>query len=226
MTETRIMLAGIRKIIAEKMKKSQLDNPHASGYLKVDMTEVLKLKKEYESKNINISMSSILIKAIAVAMKKFPQMNSRLEGEEIITYDDVNVGVGVALPYGLIAVVVKEAQTKSLEQISKELSHLIEKANKGQLTLDEMTGSTITVSNLSMSKVEAFTSIINNNECLIIGLGGIKKELVVNKDDTTSIRQMSNLCFNINHAILDGYPGTMFGCELAEIMEKPYVSLI
>ena len=226
MNEKRTKLTGIRKIIGEKMKQSLLDNPHVSGYVKVDMSDILKLKEEFKDNNKKISMTAFIIKAIAVAMEKFPELNARLEENEIITYEDVNVGVGVAAPNGLFIVVVKEAQLKSLEQISEELSLLIEKAKTGRITMDEMTGSTITISNLSMTRIEAFFPIINNNECLIIGIGGIKKELVVNDDDTTSIRQMGTISCNVNHAITDGFPGTMFTCEVVANLENPYEKLL
>lgn len=221
MGEKRIKIAGMRKAISNAMKNSVLNYPSATGVAKVDMTELLKMNESLMDMGIKVVMSAFYIKAIAIAMKDFPELNSRVENDEIIIYDSVNVGVATAVENGIYVLVVKDTQNKGLKQISDELKELIDKMKQGKITMDDLSGGTITLSNLSSGAYEAFSSIITNDQALIIGVAKMRKEVVVSDDDQILIKQRIPLMININHIITDGVPSSKFLDKMIEILENP-----
>lgn len=222
-----IKMAGLRKIIADRMRDSIVTYPQASGFTKLDMTEMIKLKNEMKKENGEVTLTALLIKAIAIALDKYPILNSKLIGDEIVLYDSKNIGIGVAAPEGLYVLVVNEVQDKGIIEISKELKELRNKLANKRICMEDMTGSTITLSNLGMLEIDGFTPIINAPESIILGMGKTRKELVVNDDDTTSIRQMATLSITINHSTIDGEPAVRFLGELVKMFKEPknYLSL-
>lgn len=217
----REKLSGIRKLIGTKLHQSRTSIPHATIMTTVDMTELDKLKKEYKAKGESLSTTAFLVKAIGLKLKKYPQLNTRLENGEVIYYDTADAGIAVDTPKGLMVVTVKDVANKGIKQITEELRDVVDRIKRGKASPDEMTGSTFSVSNEAMSTNDYFDSIINNNECIIIGLARAKKQIVVNDDDTTSIRLMANIMGNYNHMLADGMPVAAFLGEVAALLADP-----
>lgn len=225
MEETRVRLSGMRKLIADNMRRSaQL--PQASGVIQLDMTELLSLSEALKAKGRGVSMTSLLLVALGKALRETPELNSRIEGDEVVTYSEVNAGVAVADAAGLMVVVVRGVDHKDLFEIDAEFRGLMSRVKAKKLTMDDITGSTVTLSNLSKERLRAFSSLINNNECLIVGLGGIHREPAVLPDDTIVVRSRADLIVNMNHAIVDGMPAARFLGSMQRMLEDPVPCLL
>jgi pyruvate dehydrogenase E2 component (dihydrolipoamide acetyltransferase) len=203
------------------MAESLRDYPQASGSIYLCTDPLFSLKEELCKKNENVSMTSILTKVITEALKLHPVLNSALIDGEFFVYDSINAGVGIGLQEGIMMVVVKEAQDKTIFQISDELQENIAKLKAKTLPLSEMQGSTFTLSNMGMLGVEQATAVLNPPETMIIAVGLTKKQLVVNDDDSVSIKNMTCFSTTINHAAIDGLHGGLFTLTLKEFLKDP-----
>jgi pyruvate dehydrogenase E2 component (dihydrolipoamide acetyltransferase) len=218
-----------RKVIADKLTRSHLTAAHVTITTSVDMTEAISLRErlapEIENKiGTKPSYTDIIVKITSYALKKYPILNSTLEGNKIKLLADVNIGVAVALEDSLIVPVVPSADQKSLAEIATYLNDKIEKARKGQLSVDEVTGGTFTVSNLGVFDVEVFTPIINPPECAILGVGKIlPKPWVV--DDQVTIRPIATLSLSFDHRIIDGAKAAAFLQEVKQNLQRPQLVL-
>lgn len=214
-----------RKVIAEKLSRSHVTAAHVTITTSVDMTETMALRErlapEIESKTgTRVSCTDIIVKVLAGVLKEYPILNSTLEGDKIKLFADVNIGVAVALDDSLIVPVVHNADRKSLAEIATYLNEKIEKARRGQLSVDEVAGGTFTVSNLGIYDVEVFTPIINPPECAILGVGKIiQKPWVV--DDKVAIRPIATLSLSFDHRIVDGARAAAFLQTLKQNLQKP-----
>ncbi len=219
---TSIPYSGVRKIIGERLTKSHLSAPHVTLMRETDATALKRLREELlgEVKETPISYTGILVKAVTEALKEYPIVNSRLEGDQIRLLDQINIGVAMAQEFGLIVPVIRNLEGKSLIQTSTELASLISKTGKGTLTLNEVTGGTFTLTNLGMFGVDAFTPIINPPETAVLGVGRIvEKPAVI--EDRIEPRLMMTLSLTFDHRILDGATAARFLGRLAQILEKP-----
>jgi pyruvate dehydrogenase E2 component (dihydrolipoamide acetyltransferase) len=214
-----------RKVIAEKLSRSHVTAAHVTITTSVDMTEAMALREglapEIERKaGTGVSYTDIIVKVVSGVLKEYPVLNSTLEGDKIKLFVDINIGVAVALEDSLIVPVVHSADRKSLAEITTYLNEKIEKVRRGQLSVDEVTGGTFTVSNLGIYDVEVFTPIINPPECAILGVGKIiQKPWVVN--DKVTIRPMATLSLSFDHRIIDGAKAAAFLQTLKENLQKP-----
>lgn len=222
----RHKLSKIDKMVGAAMKRSVLSYGQCTGYVSTDFTEFKKMRQELAGEGKKASTSAYFAKAMAIAMKDFPELNAILvSDDELAVYDEVNVGVGVQTDEGIVVVVVKDCDKKSVMEINEDLADKVERARIGKLTMDDITGGTITMSNLSMTREDFFTSIIVGDQALIIGFGGItKKPFVVN--DEVAVRDVANIMVNMNHTTSRGFPTTMYLCKIAEIIENPRTYLI
>lgn len=218
--ETRTKLKGIPKVAAENLLESVQGFSQATQFLEVDMSEVEKLRAEYKKRGQKLSSTAIFIRAAALAVKEYPYMNSRLEGDTIIQYDDFNPGIAMDTPKGLLVIVLKAAQNKSLDQINEEVAELLCRARNNKLTLDDFQGGTMTINNMSMINVDFFTSIVNNFETVIMGFGRPKKRVVVGENDEILIKPMSWIMANINHTLTSGVPSNKFMNHIAMVLEN------
>jgi pyruvate dehydrogenase E2 component (dihydrolipoamide acetyltransferase) len=219
---TSIAFLGIRKIIAERLTKSHLTAPHVTLMREIDVTFMKRLRERLltEVKSTRISYTDILVKATTEALKVYRIVNSRLEGDQIKLLDQINIGVAVAQESGLIVPVIRNLERKSLTEISTELVSLVAKANKGALTLNEVTGGTFTITNLGMFGIDAFTPIINPPESAILGAGRIlEKPTVI--EGRIEARSVMTLSLTFDHRVLDGAVAAQFLGRLAQILEKP-----
>ena len=155
-------------------------------------------------------------------LPRHPYVNASLRGDQIVTWDDVHLGVAMSLEDYLIVPVLREAQAKNLEQIVAGLGDLVERARLKRLTPAEMTGGTFTISNLGMFGIESFTAIINPPESAILAVGKIV-DTPVSVDGEVVVRPMMNLTLCVDHRIADGAAGARFLADLKSALENPYL---
>jgi len=167
-----IPFIGMRRAIAERMTESLQTMAQVTITTEADVSGLVELQERLKGR-ADVTYSSIIVKAVAAAVKQHPILNSTLIGDEVRILEEINIGVGVALEDGLIVPVIRNAERLTIQQIDKELKRLADAARSGTLTVDEVTGSTFTISNLGMYGVDAFTPIINPPEAAILGIGRI-----------------------------------------------------
>lgn len=219
-------MTPLRRTIARRMTQSA-QNPHITMITEIDMTEVVELRKEINERvekkhGIRVSFNDIIVKAVADTLERFPKFNATLAGNDLVMFDEVNIGVAMATEDGLIVPTVRDANKKSVTEITLETKDFGKRAKKNELKPEELTGSTFTVSNLGPFKVDLFIPVINPPETAILALGQIKKKPVV-IDDTIVIRSMMMASCAVNHRILDGAPAGQFLAALKETLENPFM---
>lgn len=224
-----IPFTGMRKAIADNMHASLQNTAQLSLLTEVDVTESMRfrdvVREAYKNdESLRISLNDILILATSRALKRCPIMNSTQIGDEIILHDSVGMGIAVAIPDGLIVPVLREADQKGLVQISREARSLVEKARSNSLSVEDVTGGTFTITNLSASNVDNFTPILRPPETGILGVGRVVEKPVVFKGDIT-IRSMMGLSLTIDHRVVDGAPAGEFLGLLASYLEEPTLIL-
>lgn len=220
MGKTVVKLNPAQKFIAGKMKQVHSENPQAVTAFDVDMTNLLALKKKHESEGSKITVTAYIVKAYVLALLRSPLMNSRYIDNEIHMYDEVNVGIAMAVPRGLIVPVIRNAESKSCSTISKELKELKEKFKNNQLSSDDMTEGTCTISSLGNGKNDLVLPIINENQCVMLGVGSTKKKPVVMEDGSIQARDIANISCTSNHCIVYGAEVGKFCSDIAEIIEN------
>ncbi|UCC27237.1 MAG: 2-oxo acid dehydrogenase subunit E2 [Candidatus Bathyarchaeota archaeon] len=209
-----IPLAGIRKTTAERVSSSARTAPHSTVTMEADMSNAVKL---HEVKQV--SYTGILVKAVAQALEEHRNLNSTLDGERIIIYEDINIGVAVAAENGLFVPVVHNANKKSLIQVTSALKELVEKVRDGRLAKEDVSGGTFTITNLGMYGVDMFIPIINPPEAAILGVGKTTEKPVV-IDGKMRIRPMVCLSLSYDHRIVDGAPAAKFLQKVKQILES------
>jgi pyruvate dehydrogenase E2 component (dihydrolipoamide acetyltransferase) len=223
-------LKGMRKIIAERMSFARDNIPHLVLNVKADATALVGLRKRLMDKvqsdyDIKITITDFLIKISAIALRDNIKVNSSLQDDNYIVYDDVNVGFAVALDEGLIVPTVYNCDKLDLLNIAKKRIELVDRARKGKLSLDEITNGTFTVTNLGMFGVRSFNAIINPPQAAILATGEIYPDTAVidGKVDTRSFMDLSLSC---DHRIVDGAIGALFLQKVVELIENPEMLFI
>lgn len=222
-----IPLTGPRKIIAERMAYSAFTAPHITLSLSVDMTEAARLRDHLlqsiqQRTGQRLSYTAILARAVASMLPRHPYLNASLQGNEIIQWEDVHLGIATSLEDYLVVPVIRDAQTKNLEQIVVEMGDLVERARKKRLLPSEMTGSTFTISNLGMFGIESFTAIINPPESAILAVGQVADRPVA-VDRQIGLRPTMQLTLSADHRIVDGAAAARFLADLKATLENPYL---
>jgi len=219
--EKRVRLNTIRKYIAEKLRHSIVTHPQASHFCHADATNMMAVKKQLEEEGVKVSITSIVTAALAYVLMEMPLLNSRIEGDEAIYYDQVNPAIAVNSQRGLYVLTLPNVQDMSIVEVSQGINELRRRLNAGEITRDDMFGSTVTITSLGHCRTNICTSIINNDECLIIGVGNTEKEAVVDENDNIIVKPMLWLCVNYNHSLTDGTPISNFCDRFCEVVENP-----
>ena len=221
-----IPYAGVRKVIGDRLAQSKFTAPHLYFTQKVDLTELLKLRKQVnDAQDKETSVTDYIARATVIALQKYPEMNASLIGDKIVKYKSVNLGIAVASPTGLIVPNVKNAQNLSVVELSKASTPLFDKARAGKLAYDEYNGGTFTISNLGMFGIENFTAIINPPEVGILAISSTKDEpaVIMNAagEKEIAIRPMMNIQLTVDHRLIDGLLAAQFVTEIKKLLESP-----
>ena len=219
-TPSRIVpLAGIRKAIATNMRRSVSNAAQLSFHLDVDMTQATALRREHSrGSDVPLSAADIIMKACAEALLKNPQLNTVLSDGKIYYFDQVDIGLAVALNEGLVVPVIKNVQEKTVTELASERKDLSGRARDGKLKADEMTGGTFTLTVLGT--VDGFTPLLNPGRSAILGVGRVTKKAVVVGDDIVA-REMATLSLTVDHQVVDGAPASTFLRRLKQLLEHP-----
>ncbi|WP_141993311.1 dihydrolipoamide acetyltransferase family protein [Bacillus sp. B4EP4a] len=228
--ERRVPFIGMRKVIADRISSSAYTAPHVTLLSEIDMTKCVSLRKDLlpvieKAEGLRISFNEILIKATAFALKLHPGMNISLEGNEIVYHFNINIGLAVAVPDGLVVPVLKDVEQKGLATITREAKMIGKQAREGKISPDDMRESTFTISNLGMYAVDGFTPIINTPNAAILGVGRIQ-EKPVSVNGEVVVRSMMNLSLSFDHRIIDGAPAAAFLTDLKDTLENPLKLMI
>lgn len=225
---TRLPLAGMRRVIAQRMLASVLSAPQVTINMEADLEELVRLRERLNRSSggeSRISFTDLLVKIAARALVEFPLVNGSIIGDEILIHPAVNIGVAVALDDGLIVPVVKGADAKSLAAISDELKDLAGRGRTGGLLPGEISGGTFTISNLGMYGVDSFTPIINPPESAILGLNRIAEKPVVSGGQVL-VRRTMNLSLSFDHRLIDGALAARFLARIKSLAEEPALLLV
>jgi len=213
-----IPLVGVRKTVAERMAESFRTAPHAIVTMDVDMSHTADLRKRLKEKGVEVSYNALLIKATAKALREFPILNSILKGEEIKVWRAVNICIAVDTPHGLIAPAIKDADQRSLVELTKAVEELASRAREERLTVDDLRGGTFTITNLGILGVDQFQPIINPRQAAILAVGQISQKAVVEGASIVA-KPTATLSLAFDHRIVDGAPAARFLGRLREILQ-------
>ncbi|WP_071460067.1 dihydrolipoamide acetyltransferase family protein [Bacillus massilinigeriensis] len=223
--DVEIPVTGVRKAIAANMLRSKHEAPHAWTMVEVDATNLVEyrnsLKSEFKKKEgFNLTFFAFFVKAIAQALKEFPEINSMWAGENIIRKKDINISIAVATDDALFVPVIKHADEKTIKGIAREITELAGKVRSGKLRSEDMQGGTFTVNNTgSFGSVQSM-GIINYPQAAILQVESIVKRPVVMDNGMIAVRDMVNLCLSLDHRVLDGLVCGRFLKRIKEIVEN------
>jgi pyruvate dehydrogenase E2 component (dihydrolipoamide acetyltransferase) len=223
-----IPISAMRRQILEHMHRSLQETAQMTLTREVEATELVRLRESllarHQRDGVRISYNAILVKMVARALEDHPEVNASLEGDRIVQWEEVHVGVAMELEEGLIVPVVRNAQTLSIVEIERALQDLFERARARKLLPDEIRGGTFTITNLGHLGIDAFTPILNRPESGILGVGRIVEMPVISKqgaEPRLDFKSRMVLSLTVDHRILDGAPAARFLGGLAEIIENP-----
>ncbi len=226
--DQRIPLDKLRSIIGKRMVESKTQLPHFYVTSEVNMAALMELRKQFNSQlpeEQRLSVNDFIVKATALALRQYPNLNASLQGNEIIRHGQHNVGVAVALDSGLITVVCKNADFKSLGLISQEVREMVSRARAGKVRPEDIEGSTFSISNLGMFDVEHFIAIINPPEAAILAVGSVKETAVVENGEVKAGLRMK-MTLSADHRVTDGAEAARFMQTLKGLLEKPALILL
>jgi pyruvate dehydrogenase E2 component (dihydrolipoamide acetyltransferase) len=221
-----VPVSQMRKTIARRLSESMFTAPHFYLTMSIDMDACVAARKRInESSPVKISFNDIVLKAVAVALKQHPKVNSSWLGDTIRINKHVSIGVAVAVDEGLLVPVVRFADTKQLSQIATEVKTLADKAKNKKLQPSEWEGSTFTISNLGMFGIDEFTAIINPPDACILAVGGIAQVPVV-KNGAIVPGNVMKVTLSCDHRVVDGATGSAFLQTLKSLLEEPLRMLV
>ncbi|MCI8848607.1 MAG: 2-oxo acid dehydrogenase subunit E2 [Oscillibacter sp.] len=220
--DTVVKLAGMRKVVAERMWASHNEIPPVTQNIKVDVTALMKFRKMLLAETgKKYSVNDLILKATAKCLRQHPEMLVSYDGDRIIQRAHVNLGVAVALDAGLIVPVIRDADKMGLDALSAAAKDLAARAKENKLTPDEYKGSTFTVSNLGMFGIETFTPIINQPDAAILGVCAIADELDMDEEGKLFKKQVMRLSVTLDHRLLDGAVVAKFEMDLRDLLQNP-----
>lgn len=221
-----VAVSQMRKVIARRLGESKFSAPHFYVTVEINMGKVSELRNRLnEVAPVKISFNDLVVKACALNLRKHPTINSSWLGDKIRINHDVNIGVAVAIPDGLLVPVIRHADMKSLSQINVEVKELAGRAKGKKLAPEEMTGNTFTISNLGMFGIEEFTAIINPPDACILAVGGINDKAIVQNGQVVAGKIMK-VTLSSDHRVVDGASAAAFLNDLKATLEDPIRLLV
>jgi len=218
-------LTRMRQVIAARMVASKQQVPHFYITVSVEMDAALALRAQIneslKAEGVKVSVNDMVIRAVALALRRFPNMNASFSPDGVEPHPQVHVGCAVTVPGGLVTVTVRDADTKTLRQISKEMSALAERARENKMQPGDAGGQTFTISNLGMYGVDNFLAIVNQPDAGILAVATANLTPVV-RDGQVVIRTMMNMTLSGDHRLTDGAEGAQFINEVKRLLENPW----
>lgn len=211
-------LVGFRKITAQRLSESYRNAVHVTINMEVDPTNLLSLKEKIEG---NPSLTVLIVKLVAYALKDFPNLNATLENDVLKIYDSVNIGVAVDAPYGLVTPVIRDADKQSVKDLMAAYQDIVSRARQGQLKEKDFVGGTFTITNMGMLGVDSFTPIINPPQVAILGVNRVRDTVVI-RDGRIEPSKAMMLSLTVDHRVVDGAPGARFLSKVKEYFENTY----
>jgi pyruvate dehydrogenase E2 component (dihydrolipoamide acetyltransferase) len=216
---TRVKMSPMRATIARRLLESQQAIPHYRLTIDVDAGKLLKRKSELCAQaGSKITVNDLLVRACALALTKHPQVNAQLDGDEVVQFPHADIAIAIATANGLMAPIVRSADTKSAAEIARETATLGGLATNSQLTREQITGGTFTISNLGMYGLASFDAIINPPQVAILAVGAAQ-ERVVARNGTAVVASVMTLTLSADHRVIDGAVGAAFLATLKELVE-------
>lgn len=226
-----VKLEGIRKVIAQRMSLSKSTIPHIVLNAKADATNLIQFREQLKEgvlkkHEVKITYTDLILKATALALRDNIEVNSSLQGDDYIIYEDVNVGMAVSIEEGLIVPTIFSCDNLQIIDIARKRIDLIEKARSSKLALEEIQGGTFTVTNLGMFGIRNFSAIINPPQAAILAVGEIYEEPAVINGGKIGTRSFMDLSVSCDHRIIDGAVGARFLQNIVELIENPAMLVI
>jgi 2-oxoisovalerate dehydrogenase E2 component (dihydrolipoyl transacylase) len=229
--ETRVPVKGVRKHTAAAMVSSAFTAPHVTEFLTIDMTPTMELRSRVQAMpelaGVKVSPLLFVAKALLLAVSRNPGINSTWDeqAQEIVVKDYVNLGIAAATPRGLLVPNIKDADQLSLAELAQALQELAETAREGRTTPADMTGGTITITNVGMFGVDNGTPILNPGEAAILCFGAVRPMPWV-VDGEVVVRQVTQLSLSFDHRIVDGQLGSQFLADIGRVLSDPVAALV
>ncbi len=220
-TARRIRMSARRGTIARRLLESKLSIPHFRLDIDVDFGPLLQHKRaQPQALPERVTVNDLLLRATALALVRHPMVNAQLEGDEILQFEDADIAIAVAAEAGLVTPILRRANHKTVAMIARESRDLIERARRGALLREEISGGTFTVSNLGMHGVTRFDAIINAPQVAILAVGAVSQRPVV-RSGALAVAEVVTLTLSADHRVVDGAVGAAFLCTLRGLLEKP-----
>ena len=219
----RVPMTPMRKAIAEHMVMSRRTSAHVTTFFEVDCTRIMqhreKKRAEFDQAGVKLTVTPYFVQAAANALKRFPIVNSSVDGETIVYKRAINIGIAVNLDWGLIVPVIKNVDEKNLPGLARALNEIGERARNKKLTPDDVKDGTFTITNPGPFGALIGTPIMNQPQVAILGIGGIKKRAVI-IDDAIAIRPMVILSLSFDHRVIDGAVADQFMADVQKQLEN------
>ena len=217
----------MRKVIARRLTEAKSTIPHFYVEMDVQLDALMALRSQMNAASpadgpgaYKISVNDMLIKAVAVTLRRVPKVNVSYTDDAVLVYDDVDISVAVSIPDGLITPIVRKADTKSLRQISTETRDLVARARAGKLKPEEFQGGTFSISNMGMYGVKAFSAIINPPQAAILAIAAAERRAVV-KGDQITIATVMTVTLSVDHRVVDGALAAEWVSAFRAVVENP-----
>ena len=214
-----ILLTGTRATIARRMQDSLHSMAQLTLHTEADVTDLVAMREDLKQRS-PITYTDLVMRACALALRQHSRLNATLDGDTIRILPQINIGLAVALDDGLIVPVIPRADQQSLTELAQSRLRLAERARTDQLTVEEVSGGTFTVTNLGTYDIDAFTPIINPPEAAILGVGRIVEKVVIHAGKIAQ-RAMMTLSLTFDHRLVDGAPAAAFLQSIKQLMESP-----
>jgi pyruvate dehydrogenase E2 component (dihydrolipoamide acetyltransferase) len=205
------------------MTQSKQQTPHFYVTAEIDAGPMMELREELNlvlPEEEKVSVNDLVVKASALALREFRNLNASIQGEEVVRHGEVNIGVAVALDEGLLTVVARDADRKGVQDLSKEIREMVGRARQGRVRPEDIEGSTFSVSNMGMFEVDHFIAIINPPEAAILAVGSVREVPVV-REGALAVGKRMKLTISADHRVTDGAEAARFLQAVRELLEHP-----
>ncbi|MSM41589.1 MAG: 2-oxo acid dehydrogenase subunit E2 [Geobacter sp.] len=220
-----VPLSRMRAAIARTVTEAWRTIPHFFVTVEIQMDEVEEVRRELKESGSPLSINDMIVKGTALALARFPMLNASFVNDRIVSHDEINIGMAVSLPDGLLVPVIRGCQALTLQEIAVQSRRLVERARSGRLSEAEMSGGTFTISNMGMFDVTEFAAVIHPPQAGILAVGSVYDGIVV-KDGQPVVARLARMTLSADHRLVDGAYAARFLKELKRILKKPVLMLV